>query len=127
LDSNQVPIFLDHTHPRVLCVSSDQRLRETRRLILSKFYEAACVSGVAEVEVMPGSLDFDVVLLCHSLPAGEAERCVRIARHRWPGAKIVALSFEAGVYSQYADGVVRGLDGPRHLLATIDHLLPASH
>ena len=68
--------------------------------------------------------EFDVILLCHMLSVEECDSSMQIVRARWPGAKIVALSVEQGGCSQAADRNMRGLDGPRLLLDTIDQLQP---
>ena len=114
------------THfPRVLCVSRDPRLLESRHLVLSRKYETVTVGSVEEMRSLPASEQFDVIVLCHSLSSEECDVSAKLVRVRWPKAKIVALSVEQNGCFDGADEVVRGLDGPRVLLGTIDHLLAA--
>ena len=110
-------------HPRVLCVSRDACLRETRRLILMTRYEAGCVGSVEEIEAVPPAQELDLLLLCHSLCGDESARAVEIGRRRWPGVKILAISNEESDAPAVSDETVRGLDGPLSLLETIDRLL----
>ena len=111
--------------PRVLCVSRDQRLLESRHLVLSRKYETVTVGSVEEMRSLPASEQFDVIVLCHSLSSEECDVSAELVRGRWPKAKIVALSVEQNGCFDGADEVVRGLDGPRVLLGTIDYLLAA--
>ena len=112
-------------HPRVLCISQDPALRETRRLILTTRYEAGCVSRGEEMEELPIAPRVDVILLCHSLSVPESARAVEIGRRRWPGVKVIAVALEGEAYLEESDQVVRGLDGPGRLLDAIDRLVCA--
>jgi hypothetical protein len=109
--------------PRVLCISRDSHLMRTRQLVLATQYEVVSVDSIEGIEALPTDQDFDLIVLCHSLSSEECDQCVEIASTRWPQAKIVALSVERADCSEYADRVVRGMDGPRFLLQTIDRLL----
>ncbi len=108
--------------PRVLCFSRDPRLLETRRQILATRYEAVTVGSIEEIMALATDEEFDVIVLCHTLSVEECDLSAQTVRVRWPGAKIVALSAEQGGCSEAADRIVRGLDGPRLLLDTIDQL-----
>ena len=110
---------------RVLCLSRDHRLLQTRQMVLASRYSAIAVGNVAELSALPADLHLDVVLLCHTLSKDESELAARIARERWPGVRILTLSAERSNPSTYADGTIRGLDGPRRLLQAIDGLVRA--
>jgi hypothetical protein len=114
---------LSRHFPRVLCISRDPRLLESRHLVLARKYETVTVGSVEEMSSLPASGQFDVIVLCHSLSSEECEVSAELVRVRWPNAKIVALSVEQDGCFDGADEIVRGLDGPRVLLGTIDHLL----
>jgi hypothetical protein len=111
--------------PRVLCFGRDPRLLETRRLVLARRFETVTVGSIEEMRALPVDEEFDVIVLCHSLSLEECDLSSELARARWERAKIVALSIEQGDCSLAADQTVRGLDGPRFLLSTIDHLVAA--
>jgi hypothetical protein len=112
-----------HHRARVFCLSRDQRLLETRGMVLAKRYDAITVGSIEEMWALPVASAFDVVVLCHSLSAEECDLSASIARERWPQAKILALSVDSSSCWTFADQVVRGLDGPSVLVQTIDRLL----
>ena len=74
---------------------------------------------------LPAEERFDVVLLCHTLPAEECRRGMKLARRRWPAAKVMALSTEQMSCADFADRVVEAMKGPRVLLRAVDRLLAA--
>lgn len=110
-------------YPRVLCFSREAVLLETRQQVLNKRYSVVGVNSVEEMMALDPGLEFDVVILCHTLSVNDCDFSTQFVRARWPGAKIVALSVEQKSCSEIADRVVRGLDGPRFLLNTIDQLV----
>src|SRR5436305_3833568 len=96
---------------RVLCVSHDELLLETRQLVLASRYQAVSVRGIEEMEALDEN--FDAVLLCHTLSAEECGRATKIAQRRWPKAKMVAISTAEMSCVSFADQVVWAQDGPR--------------
>jgi hypothetical protein len=96
-------------------------------MVLESRYEVVAAPCLEELQEVTTDHDFDVILLCHTLSSEDCDLATSIARVRWPNAKIVALSVERSSCAKYADQIVRGLDGPRLLLRTIDNLMPAQH
>jgi hypothetical protein len=95
-------------------------------MVLQSRYEAVAAANVEQVETLPDS-HFDVIVLCHTLATEECDRAVSICRTRWPGARILALTVERSSCEEFADELVRGLDGPAMLLNAIEHLIPTRH
>ena len=121
-----MPTDFSQQRLRVLCLSRDQRLLETRGMVLAKHYDAAIVGSIEEMRALPVVTQFDVVVICHSLLPEECDLSALIAKERWPKAKIVALSIMRPAYRSFADQVVRGIDGPEILLQAIDRVTRAS-
>ena len=92
-------------------------------MVLASRYSAVAVGSVAEICALAADSHFDVVLLCHTMSKEESELAAGIARERWPRVRILALSVEQHDSVSYADGTIRGLDGPRLLLESIDSLI----
>ena len=81
------------------------------------------MSSLQELAALAPTPGFDAILLCHSLSAEDCERCVSIAEHLWPGAKIISIATEYGSAQLRSTAVVRGLAGPRALLQTLQQVL----
>lgn len=112
--------------PHVLCFSRDQRLLETRGMVLSKHYNAELVGSIPELKALSPDTHIDTVILCHSLSPEECDLSASIVRERWPKAKILAVSGERPSCWTFADKVVSGIDGPSVLLQAIDSLVRPS-
>lgn len=110
-------------HVRVLCLGHDERLLETRVQVLASRYETVSVRSLAEMRSLPGDARFDIVLLCHTLSPEECGVCSEVARERWPEARVLAIAVERGSCWEYADQVVKAMDGPRVLFGAIDQML----
>ena len=111
--------------PKVLCVSRDSLLLETRRAVLSTRYDVAVVESMQAIERLSPASDFDVVLLCHTLGPRECMLSAEIIRKRWPEAKILALTAESeGCTPAHVDDGIAGLDGPAVMLDRIQALMP---
>jgi hypothetical protein len=118
-----MPSKISENPPLVLCLGSDQRLLEIRGRVLATHYGAVSLGNIEELDALPATKQFDVVVLCHSLSSEQCDMATTIVRERWPKAKIVALSREGSSFLTAADQTIRSLDGPSVLLQAIDGLL----
>lgn len=110
--------------PLLVCLSRDQRLRETRTQVLAKDYDVIALASEQELEELDPPRPVDLVLLCHSLTGQDCERSSHVIRTRWPQALIVTISSPvAGCLSVEANATVAALDGPAVLLGQVAHLL----
>lgn len=107
-------------HLRVLCISRDQRLLETRQLVLITRYQATCVHNPEEIQDIPEHEAFDVLLLCHTLSQEECQRSADIARKRWPAIKVVAIWLGWPKSLEFADVPVSATEGPNSLFEAIE-------
>jgi hypothetical protein len=112
--------------PRVLCFSRDQSLLETRGAVLATRYQTVTVMSVEEIYALQPDIQFDVVVLCHSLSDTDCDVASAIARQWWPQAKILGLATSRSGCSTSADGVVQTADGPCALLRAVDSLIRPS-
>lgn len=113
--------------PHILCFGRNPVLLETRCAVLAKHFAVLSVGSLEEMAQIRPSRPFNLVLLCHTLSAEECNAGSEIARHRWPGSKILALtSGSPGCTEAKADRDVSCLDGPRALLRVIQDMSSGS-
>ncbi len=109
---------------RVLLISRDQMLLQTRQLVLGAFFEVDRAGRIREAETLLASRRFDLVVLCYSLAGDEREHLLALIKSQEPQPKILVLS-AAGDYitpppSDYAWMVEAG---PYYLLKRSAELL----
>ena len=100
---------------RILALSTDQELNSLRQFALNTTgHTVVTVSSEKEaLAVAEGDAPYDVVLLCHKLPASTGRQVVRLLRQHKPNAKIVYISHIYGEWPDVeADRYVVGADGP---------------
>lgn len=103
----------------VLSVGSDRMLLKVRDDVLR-------AAGYIVREYLPSQFtsvenDFDVAVLCHSIPADEQRRIIRYIRSHKPTAPILLVRSDGETSD--VDATVHGLDGPQALLDCVGHLL----
>jgi len=104
----------------VLSVGSDRVLLSLRDKVLR-------AAGYVVREYFPAQItscehDFEVVILCHSIPNEQRRRIIYFIRSQKPNAPIVLVRAD-GDCSDMVDATVHGLDGPQALLDCIGKLL----
>ena len=93
-------------------------------MVLETQYRTKSISTIAQLEALPSSPAFHLVVLCHSLSASDCNRAVVASRTLWPAAKILAISSgRDSCATLEPDEVVSGLQGPAALFVTIASLL----
>lgn len=102
----------------VLSVGSDPVVLDTRDLILrSAGYIVVSATSIREAVHLFQDGDFDLVILCHSLPKRESERLTRFIRAL--GSRIPIVSVSGGVFAERNDFVDADLNkDPVSLLGT---------
>ena len=111
---------------RVLCFSSDQSLLETRGEVLATLYQTVTIKSLEEIFELPPDMQFDAVVLCHSLSANECGVATAVVRQRWPEARILKLAANQLGCSTSTDRIFPTADGPAALLRAVDSLIRPS-
>ena len=102
----------------VLAVGFDLSLMTTRDLVLqSAGYVVVEASSLKEAVDHFQSGDFDLVLLCHSVPAGDRERLTSLIRASGSRIPIVSIEGSLGECDFFAKATLE--DGPNRFLAGI--------
>jgi DNA-binding NtrC family response regulator len=108
----------------LLSVGSDPFLMKTRSLVLLKagyaVRDAMTVRGAMRV-FQQG--EFDLVLICHTIPEDERLQLMAALKAVSPSVKIITIRKDGEVSAHLADGSVFSLDGAEVLLATIANVL----
>jgi hypothetical protein len=77
---------------RVLIVSRDEMLLRTRELIIGAYFHATGVGRPSEAKAQLQAMNFDLIVICHSLRSEEGEVLADLAHHQEPPAKVLALA-----------------------------------
>src|SRR5580693_4664431 len=102
----------------VLAVGFDLSLMTTRDLVLqSAGYVVVEASSLEEAVDHFQSGDFDLVLLCHSVPAGDRERLASLIRASGSRIPIVSIATSLGECDAFANSTLE--DGPNKFVAGI--------
>lgn len=107
---------------KILSITTDQELSELRKYALeaSGHDVTALTSEKDAVRVAQETSEYDVVLICHRLPAGTARQIIRLLRQHHPQARIIYLVRLYGEWPEVeADRYAVGADGPAALLRVI--------
>jgi CheY-like chemotaxis protein len=106
----------------VLGVGFNPSLMTTRMLILqSAGYVVVLASSLQETVDHLQSADFDLVLLCHSVPATDRERLTSLIRASGSRTPIVSIAGSLGECDAFANATLE--DGPNKFLARIREVL----
>jgi DNA-binding NtrC family response regulator len=114
------PLETNHamSHTVILSVGSDEVLLSSRNAVLRKAgYVVVAVSSPEQAMLEFDAGDFDLVLLCHSIPSGPRERLADAMHARSPGTPVLCvggLSLHDGASSLSAVE-----SDPKQLLASV--------
>ena len=111
----------DPNAPRkVLNVSADPSLSETRRAILERAgYRVSCASDAADVAQLCRQETFDAVVVGHSLPQRQRYAVIEAVRKYNPAARIIGLYKMAAAEAAGADLAIDSHDDPEILVQVI--------
>jgi CheY-like chemotaxis protein len=108
----------------VLAVSFDQSLLEPRTLALqSAGHIVESASSLKGAIDLFQSGDFDLILLCYSIPMQDRERLTALLRRSGSRTPIVSITGTPGDYDTFANATLE--DDPKKLLAGIRDIIEA--
>ena len=107
----------------ILAASNEPKLLESRSSILrSDGYDVEPVLSVEHAIDRLMNRDFDLVLLCHSIPARDRNRLARLIRtSRLPTAVVSVAPFDGHVPDEFVDATIDAV--PEKLLSGIREVL----
>nr|WP_263338216.1 response regulator [Acidicapsa dinghuensis] len=112
----------------ILVVGQDPVILQTRSSILrSAGYAAREASTIAEAIELFQNGDFDLILLCHSLPLNDRDRIVRFIRSAGSHVPICTVSsasgdFQAGLTDRVLSSRPQDLIKELEATVTVEHL-----
>jgi len=77
---------------QVLLVGKDEKLLQTRKLILGTYFQVDVAGRVSHAAQIMGDHKFDLIVLCSSLSEEECTRVAELARIQNPRPKTLTLS-----------------------------------
>lgn len=110
---------------KILALSTDEELNRHRQYALHYAGHTVHILNTEKeaVAAAGGSEEYDVILLCHKLPASIARQVVRVLRQKASPAKLVYISHLYGEWPEVeADRYVVGADGPEALTRVLDEV-----
>jgi hypothetical protein len=78
--------------PRILVVSNDEMLLRTRKMILGAYFDTRGTRRLSEAKTLILRSDFDLIVLCHSLPNVECGLLANQVRILSPSTVVLAMS-----------------------------------
>lgn len=101
----------------VLVVSRDQRLLQSRQLILGAFFQVDGAGRIQEAERLLCKRNFDLIVLCYSLSDFDLEQMAGILDQQDPQPKVLTLkAAHSKVVPSPTDRMHMLEAGPYHLL-----------
>ncbi len=105
---------------KVLNVSADLSLLETRRAILERGgYLVSCASNAVDVVQLCRNETFDVVVVGHSLPKRQKHAVIQAVRKYNPAARIIGLYRISAAETAGADLAIDSHDDPEILVQVV--------
>ena len=75
----------------VLVVGRDQMLLQTRALILGAYFQVEPAGRIPEAEAAMAKVNFDIVILCHSLSNDDYRKMLDLCKRQAPNPRILTL------------------------------------
>jgi DNA-binding response OmpR family regulator len=114
---------------KILALSSDEELNRLRRsALVTAGHTVDIVNTEKEaIAAAEGTEVYDVVLLCHKLPASAGRQIVRLLRQKSSPTKLIYISHIYGEWPEVeADRYVVGADGPEALTRVLEEVATAA-
>ena len=80
-----------NAHSQILVVSRDQRLLQTRRLILGTYFEVEAAGRISEAGSLISKRDFDLIVLCDTLSEEECRQVADLVRDKDPHPTVFSI------------------------------------
>lgn len=109
---------------RMLAVGSQSELLATRNVVLRESGFSIHSRKPSQALTLFREEDFDVVLLCHTIPVKDAERLIRLLKEEQPHTPVVVMS--NGHRASGADATIDSLDSPEELLRQMVEVMAAA-
>jgi DNA-binding NtrC family response regulator len=110
--------------PKILCVSPDPLLLQTRRWILEGYFQVDCAGRLPEAAAMIASQNYDLILLCYSLRAEECRQIHNLVRANAPQTQVLALTENGDSCAEaYSDWQMPVGQGPYELLKKVTEMI----
>jgi DNA-binding response OmpR family regulator len=77
---------------RILLVSRDVMVLQTRKLMLGAYFDVNAAGRVVEAKALLGEQNFDLVVLCYTLSQDDCQRIIDSTQQHCPHAKILMLT-----------------------------------
>jgi len=110
---------------RILSLSTDEELSRLRQFALHYFgHSVALINSEKEaIAATESTEEYDVILLCHKLPAATARQVVRLLRQNGSRAKLIYIAHVYGEWPEVeADRYMVGTDGPEALNRVLEEV-----
>lgn len=86
---------------RILLVSRDLMVLQTRKLMLGAYFEVSAAGRVLEADMFLAGRPFDLIILCYTLTEHDCEKIVDAVQRRSPRAKVLMLT-QTGLAASHA-------------------------
>jgi len=100
-------------------VSRDQMLLQARALMLGAYFQVESASRILEAELVLSKIDFDLVVLCYSIPEDEYQKLIELItrqkRRPKPGVNSLSVPLCFAGPSSAAHSAKPGAVGCNHL------------
>lgn len=110
--------------PAILLIGEDEFLLETRAAVLRSTGAEMVCTDVSQAIPALERKNFDLAILCHSIPGPVCQTLVEVIRQNWPSIRILLVSaVRSWEMEERADGVDVCAPDPGHLIARTIELL----
>jgi len=89
-------------HKRILLVSRDLMVLQTRKLMLGAYFDVSAAGRVLEAKLHLAERRFDLIVLCYTLTDDECQKILEAAQASCPGAKVLTLTVPGHTKNQPA-------------------------
>jgi CheY-like chemotaxis protein len=110
--------------PAILLIGEDEFLLETRAAVLRSTGADMVCTDVSEAIPRLEQKNFDLAVLCHSIPGPVCQTVIDVVRQNWPSTRILLVSaVRSWEREQPAEGVDVCAPDPEHLIECTIELL----
>jgi CheY-like chemotaxis protein len=114
---------------KILALSTDEELNRLRQFALHHAGHSVAIlnSEKEALAAAEGGEEYDVILVCHKLPASTARQVIRLLRQKSSPAKLIYISHIYGEWPEVeTDRYIVGSDGPEALTRVLQEVAAAA-